>query len=303
MGIKDKITHNFVGAYLVSWLHIFECKILPKLVPDEKAVKKYHLKKFGKELDLDNPQTFAEKTNWYKLKDRKPIMKKCADKCDVREYVIGKGLGDTLNEIYGVYYKVSDINFDKLPEKYVLKAAHGSHMNVIVDGKKKISWKDKAMMRTWLRQDIYWSGREWVYKDIPRRIIAEKYIEDSHGELRDYKFFCYHGEPVYWEYDSDRFSGNPHRNFLDMNLNDLGVNDGVPNAKLEKDFISQDVFEEMKRMAKILAEDFQFVRVDFYEIYGKVMFGEMTFYDGGGSTYYEPDEWNIKLAEKWIINQ
>jgi len=304
MGIKKLIKSSFLGRYLISELHCAESWLLPKLISDEKAVRRYYKNCTGSDLNLQNPQTFSEKLNWYKLNGRDPLMATCADKYAVREYVASKGYADTLNELYGVYDTVSDIDLSKLPDQFVLKAAQGSHMNIIVKDKKDVCWwQAKMMMRSWLHQNIYWSGREWVYKDIPRKIIAEKYLEDDSGELRDYKFFCYHGEPVYLQYDVGRFSGKPHRNYYDMDFNLLAIEDGTPNYPLNEPPVAPELFKQMRKMAADLAVVFQQARVDLYVVNGKIYFGEMTFFDGGGSTVFSPDEWNYKFSEKWTVTK
>lgn len=299
---KEKIRKLFVGRYLISLLHCFESWLMPKIISDEKAVRRYYEKAKGKPLDLDNPKTLSEKLNWYKLNDRKPLMQQCADKVAVREYVTEKGYGDCLNEIYGVYDKVKDINIDALPEKFVLKAAHGSHMNIIVTDKAKENWaKHKLMMGTWLHQNIAWSGREWVYKDMPRRIIAEKYLEDETGELRDYKFFCFNGKPAFMQYDAGRYSGKHIRNYYDMDMQLIPVSDDCPSDVNTKPDFTDEVFKKMKKMVSDLAEPFQQARVDLYLIKSNVYFGEITFFDNGGLEWFNPPEYDEIFGEMWDI--
>ena len=303
--IKKIIKQSFWGNYLISCYHCVMCKVMPALISDEKAVKRYYKKRFGKELDLNNPETFAEKINWYKLNSNDPLMAQCADKVAVRDYVISKGFGDCLNEVYGVYDNVNDIDIDKLPNQFVIKAAHGSHMNYIVKDKNSFDFKHaKKMMKSWLHQDIYWSGREWVYKDIPKRIIVEKYIEDDAGELRDYKFFCYNGKPYFMEYDIGRF-GNKHiRNYYDIDKILLNISDAECDSDFDiKDFpLDDSSFERMKGIASELSKTFQQARVDFYNVNNKVFFGEITFFDGGGSTVFRPSEWNYLFSKDWYIS-
>lgn len=299
---KDKIRNNFWGNYLISISHCVRCKIEPALISDEKAVKKYYKKKAGKELDLNNPQTFSEKLNWYKLNDRNPLMAQCADKVAVREYVTEKGYADCLNEVYGVYDRVQDIDYDSLPNRFVIKAAHGSHMNYIVKDKSTFDWKHaKKMMKTWLHQDIYWSGREWVYKDLPKRIIIEKYLEDKHNDLPDYKFFCFHGKPSYLQIDVGRYKKH-YRSYYDMSKKQVYIKDNDSFPRIGNELPMDDnVFNEMLRMCEDLSSPFQEVRVDFYTVNNRIYFGELTFFDGGGSTLFLPDEWNYMFSEKWIV--
>jgi len=303
--IKKIIKQSFWGNYLISCYHCVMCKVMPALLSDEKAVKRYYKKRFGKELDLNNPETFSEKINWYKLNSNDPLMAQCADKVAVRDYVISKGFGDCLNEVYGVYDNVDDIDIDKLPNQFVIKAAHGSHMNYIVKDKNSFDFKHaKKMMKSWLHQDIYWSGREWVYKDIPKRIIIEKYIEDDAGELRDYKFFCYNGKPYFMEYDIGRFGDKHIRNFYDIDKSLLNISDTECDSDFDiKDFpLDDSAFEKMKIIASELSKPFQQARVDFYNVNNKVYFGEITFFDGGGSTVFRPSEWNYLFSKDWYIS-
>ena len=300
MSFKSFIKKSFLGNYLISLSHCVRCKIEPALISDEKAVKKYYKKTFGKELDLDNPTTFTEKTNWYKLNNRNPLMAKCADKVAVRDYIKEKGYGDCLNEIIGVYDRVNEIDFDSLPDQFVIKASHGSHMSYIVKDKSSFDWKNaKKMMKTWLHQNIYWSGREWVYKDIPKRIIIEKYLEDENGELRDYKFYCFNGKPDFIQYDIGRYSHH-YRNFYDLEFNALPFKNGCE-QNFEIDIEKPNSLQKMITIAKVLAEPFQFARVDFYSVYNRIVFGEITFFHEGGSTPFEPNEYEEIIGNKWRL--
>ena len=300
---KDKIRNTFWGEYLISISHCIRCKVEPALISDEKAVKKYYKKKSGKELDLNKPQTFSEKLNWYKLNDRNPLMAQCADKVAVREYVTEKGYADCLNEVYGVYDRVQDIDYDSLPNQFVIKAAHGSHMNYIVKDKSTFDWKHaKKMMKTWLHQDIYWSGREWVYRNIPKRIIIEKYLEDETGELRDYKFFCFNGKPQFMQLEVGRYTAFNTRNFYDVEWNLLPFGKEIPH---NPDIVVEKphMFDEMIDLATILCKPFQFVRVDLYQANNKMYFGELTFFPAGGASDFVPSEYDNIVGNMWKLSQ
>ena len=292
---------SFWGTYLINSYHCIRCRIDPIVVSDEKAVRKYFKRKTGRELDYSNLISFADKLNWYKLNHKNPLMIQCADKYAVRDYVTGCGYPEILNELYGVYSKVEDIDLNSLPGKFVLKAAHGSHMNIIYPDTQYSWWQCKLLMKSWLKQDIYWSGREWVYKDMPKRIIAERYLEDETGELRDYKLFCYHGKPVYMQFDSGRFNGTHYRNFYDMDLNLLDISDNstIVNPSLVP--IDSESFNKMKTIAAKLAEPFEFVRTDFYYVSGQIIFGELTFFDGGGYSGFSKPEYDVMFGEPWHI--
>lgn len=276
---------------------------MPKLFSDEIAVRRYYRKRTGKELNLENPITFSEKLNWYKLNAHLPLMQQCADKVAVRDYVSSLGLAEHLNEHYGIFGSVDEINLDRLPERFVLKASHGSHMNLIVKDKSKVNWfREKLMMGSWLRQNIYWGGREWVYKDMPRQLVAERYLEDDFGELRDFKFFCFNGEPNLMQYDAGRFSGRHYRNFYDMDAKLLPMGDIYCESNPAMVFpMDSSHFTSMQEMARRLSEPFQFVRVDFYLVKGKIYFGEMTFFHMGGISGFLPEENEKKYGDLWIL--
>ena len=303
-GLKKLLKSNFWGNYLISLSHCVRCKIEPALISDEKAVKRYYKKKMGRDLDLQNPKTFNEKINWSKIYNKNPLMQQCADKVAVRDYILKKGYGDCLNEVYGVYDRVKDIDFSSLPNQFVIKAAHGSNMNYIVKNKKDFDWKHaKKMMNTWLHQDIYWSGREWVYKEMPKRIIIEKYLEDdSTGELRDYKFYCFNGFVKALLLATNRQSKTAELcfDYFDDKFNHLALtNHWHPNAKELPKKPSQ--FEEMISIAQDLSKGMPHVRIDLYEVNGKIYFGECTFFDAGGALIIHPEQWDKEWGDLFIL--
>lgn len=301
MGFKSALKSSFIGEYLISEYHVFLSKIKPALISDEKAVKKYYKSRSGKELDLNNPQTFSQKQQWYKLNAKNPLMQKVADKYAVREYIEECGYKNLLNDLLGVYANPKDIDFDELPERFVIKAAHGSGFNIIVRDKSKLNIKQtKKMLSSWLRQNIYWSGREWVYKDMPRRIIIEKYLEDSSGGLMDYKFFCFNGKPCFMQLEVGRYTEHNTRNFYDMDWNLLPFGKEMPHNP-NINIPVPERFEEMKQIAKDLCSPFQFVRVDLYEAEGKVYFGELTFFPAGGAPDFVPSEYDKIVGDMWEL--
>ena len=301
MSIKDKIRDNFWGAYCISLLHCAESSILPRIIDDKNAILRDYRKRSDKDLDLDNPTTFSEKNNWYKLNNHNPLMERCADKVEVRSYVEAKGFGDTLIELIGVYDRVQDIDYDKLPDRFVMKASHGSHMNYIVDNKPQFNYKQaNRMMKTWLHQDIYWSRREWVYKNLKKRIIVEKYLEDKTGGLSDYKFFCFNGKPAFLQYNCNRFSKDIVQNFYDLEWNLLPFGKSIPHNP-NVDIQKPKVFDKMIEIATALCEPFQFVRVDLYEVNDRIYFGEMTFFPAGGTPDFIPEEYDEIVGKMWEI--
>lgn len=299
--IRKMIRSNLWGLYLINQYHAIYSKINEKLFSDIEVINKWYKKHAGCLPNLENPKKFSEKQQWYKLNDRKPLQEKCADKYEVREYIKSCGYGSLLNEIYGIYEKVEDIDIDKLPKQVVLKATHGSGFNLIVKDKDNVNWKMwKRIMKSWLNQDIYWSGREWVYKNLKRRIVVEKYLEDETGELRDYKFFCFNGEPRFMQLEVGRFGKNKTRNFYDMEWKLMPFGKELPHnpdLHVEKPY----AFEEMKRIAKELSKPFTFVRVDLYQVGGKVYFGELTFFPAGGAPDFVPKEYDEVVGNMWNI--
>ena len=302
MGLRNILYGNFWGQYLISEYHVFMSWIMPRLISDEKAVRKYYKKKSGgAKLDLDNPKKFSEKQQWYKLHARLALMQKCADKLAVREYIEENGYGESLNSLLGVYQNAKEIDYDNLPTRFVLKAAHGSGMNYIVKNKASFNRKEASlMMNSWMHQNIAWSGREWVYLKMPRHIIAEKYLEDETGELQDYKFFCFNGEPKFLQVTGGRYSDHKFQNFYDLEWNllpfgkDLPSNPDVIVPRPEK-------LSYMIQMAKDLCQPFQYVRVDLYQANSKVYFGEMTFFPAGGAPDFRPPEYDKIVGDMWKL--
>jgi hypothetical protein len=273
------------------------------LIPDKTMIKMQYFIKTGRRLNLKNPQRYTEKLQWYKLYYRDPLMQQCADKYDVREYVRSKGLGYILNECYGVYERVEDIDFDSLPDQFVLKDTLGGGGNSIIICKDKATFdfeNAKKQMQKWLSIDSNKKneGREWVYQGRKHRIIIEKYIESnlSEGGLVDYKFFCFNGEPKYLYVIADRILGQiAGIGIFNVNFELLSVirTDERP---LERNIEKPKNFDEMIDIVKIISKDFPHVRVDLYNQDGNIIFGENTFFDGSGYHKYEPDEFDYELG-------
>jgi len=262
---------------------------------DSEAVKKLYFNTFGTCPDFKNPEGYNEKLQWLKLYYRNPLMVQCADKYGVREHIKKMGYGHILNDLYGAYDSVEAVNIGKLPDRFVLKATHGSSWNIICRDKENINWFVwKLIMKSWLRQNIYVDGREWVYKDIKPRIICEKYLEDMDGNLTDYKFFCFSGEPAFIQVDIDRF-GKHKRNMYDKEWNLLPFTYNYLNSDKEIDRPCN--LGEMLTAAKILSAGFPHVRVDFYNINGQLFFGEFTFFPESGTGIFTPPEYDVKIGE------
>lgn len=270
-----------------------------RYVPDRTALKILYRNAFNKKLDLKNPQTFNEKLQWLKLYDRRPEYTTLVDKYAVKQWVTER-IGEAyLIPTLGVWDSFDEIDFDALPEQFVLKCTHSSGDIVICRDKASFD-KEAARekLTEFLQKDFYIIGREWPYKDVPRRIIAEQYMEDAETqELRDYKIFTFDGAAKALFIASDRLTLETKLDFFDADFRHLNIVKGHPNSTtLPK---KPEHFEEMKRLAEKLGQGIPQVRVDFYEINGKVYFGEMTFFSGSGFTAFEPEEWDKTFGD-WI---
>lgn len=294
---KKRLKRNTLLLLFANIYHFYKGKRDVSKYTDEQAILRYYKDKSGQLPDLKDPRKFSEKLQWFKLFDLDPLKAQCADKYLVRDYVTKCGYEHTLNELYEVFEKVQDINISKLPDRFVLKATHASGWNIIVKDKKDINWTIwKLIMKSWLKQNIYWMGREWVYKDLKPRIVAEKYLEDETGELRDYKFYCFNGEPQFMQLEVGRYSSKQTRNFYDMNWGIMPFGKEIPhNPNLMVE--CPRAFNEMKKIASDLSKPFSFVRVDLYEVTGKVYFGELTFFPAGGAPDFVPSEYDCIVGE------
>lgn len=271
-------------------------------LPDKSFLQLKYLVAFGKRLNLKNPETFNEKQNWLKLYDRKDLYTIMVDKVAVKEYV-SKIIGeDKIIPTIGVWNNPDEIDFNSLPNRFVIKCNHNSGLGMcICKDKSKLDLdKLKKELKKGLNQNYYCNNREWPYKNVPRKILAEEYMEDTTFHyLRDYKFFCFDGEvkALFIATDRDKGEHNVKFDFFDSEFNHLPFTNGHPNADVlpEKPFC----FEEMKRIASILSKGIPSVRVDLYEINGKVYFGELTFTHWGGFIPFVPEEWDYKFGS-WI---
>ena len=300
MNIKNKCiilwkaVCNFDDRFLLlSSLGLF------KDMNDEEYLKKLFKCHMKRELNLDNPQTFNEKLQWLKLYDRKPEYTTMVDKYAVKKYV-----ADIIGEEYiiptlGVWNHFDEIDFDKLPNQFVLKCTHDSGGIVICKDKNKLALKSaKKKIEKCLKRNYYWSSREWPYKDVKPRIIAEKFLSDEgKEELADYKVLCFNGEPKLIEVHKGRFYGNHTAdnydefwNKTDIEQYDLPKSDEIlPKPKF---------LEEMLHLSRLLSKDLIHVRVDWYFTNNRLYFGELTFFDGSGYNLFCGDA--DGLLGSWI---
>lgn len=268
---------------------------------DEKYLKRKYKAYIGKELDLENPQTFNEKLQWLKLYDRKPIYTTMVDKYAVKQYVAEQIGEEYIIPTLGVWDRFDDIDFDALPDQFVLKCTHDSGGLVICRDKSKLDKvAAKAKIEKFLKREYFWRQREWPYKNVKPRIIAEQYMEDSKtAELRDYKFFCFNGavKALFVATERQKAGEEVKFDFFDPDFNRLPFRQGHPNAKTTPEKPVR--LEEMKRLAEALSKGIPHVRVDFYEVDGRVYFGELTFSHFAGLVAFEPEEWDYTFGS-WI---
>lgn len=274
---------------------------LPWLIMDDRKYVEFLWKqRMDYPLNLDNPITFNEKLQWIKLYDHNPLYTKMVDKYEAKEYVASKIGEQYIIKTIGVWDRFEDIDFSTLPNQFVLKCTHDSGGLVICKDKSKIDFSaTKKKLKKALRQNYYLHSREWPYKNVRRRIIAEEYIEDSKTqELRDYKFFCFNGSVKAMFIATDRQNRDePYFDFFDMDFNHIDMRHGHPNAPIipEKPLH----FDLMKELASKLSHGFKEVRVDFYEANGKVYFGELTLFHHSGNLPFDPPKWD-KIWGEWI---
>ena len=269
-----------------------------RVLPEKPALYLIYFRGYQKILNLKNPQYFGEKIQWLKLYGHLDELSDYVDKYAVREFV-AKTVGDKyLNQLYGVYNNPDEIDYEKLPKRFVLKCTNGSGAVLICKDKDNLNKAEAAeTMNRWLKDDFYKMKKEPQYKNVKNRIIAEEYLEDESGALRDYKFYCYDGEPLYYGVFTDRYTDETV-DMYDMAGNKLEgiINGGVKNS----DYVlpQGDNFTEMDEAVREVAMQLQFVRVDLYMANNNIYFGELTFTDGAGSDPFTPRSFDLEMAKR-----
>lgn len=290
-GVKKLFGKNIISAFYRSL----------GFLSDEKYIRIIYRLRMGKKLNLEHPRTFTEKLQWLKLNDHNPLYPTIADKLAMRGYVEKKvGPGYTV-PVLGVWKKFSDIDFEKLPERFVLKTTHDSGSFVICNDKAAFDKaKAKKILTRSLKRNYYKTTREWQYKDIEPKIIAEEYLDDGKRNLTDYKFFCFNGKPVFM-YCEEEASEHLTQAIADMQYNPMPFT--MEDEKAECLPPKPEQFGSMESIAQKLSEGFSFVRVDMYCIGDKVYVGELTLYHYGGYSPFHPAEWDLKLGEMLDISR
>jgi hypothetical protein len=270
-------------------------RFLISKAPDELFSKIQFLVHQGRLPNLISPKSFNEKIQWLKLNYRDPLIQKCANKLLARDYVLKNYGPEILVPLVGVYESVGGISFEDLPQRFVCKASHGSGWNIVATDKDKLNWSvESQKLKRWMATDFFKIGREWAYKDSPRKILIEHFLDGPDGQSPyDYKIFCFNGNPRFVQVDTDRFSGH-RRSFYDLNWQQLpfGLEYPIESRALPRPM----GLDKMIEISKKLSKQFPFVRCDLYDCRGKVYFGELTFYPGKGTERFNPRKADMDIG-------
>ena len=278
-------------------IYYFEHSILVNILSDKSFIRWKFRKEVGYTLNLKNPLSFNEKIQWLKFHEIHPEYSSLVDKELVKEFVKSKIVAAHVIKTINVWKTISDVNWDDLPNQFVLKSTADSGGVIVCKDKKHLNKEDAIKkLSKGLSQNYYKFYKEYPYKYLVPKIIAEEYIENKDGELVDYKFYCFNGEPKYILCASGRQKGDKRFDYFDLEWNHLPVHDkGCPGAyKIPQ---KPKNYERMIEIAQSLSEGLIHVRVDLYNVDGHIYFGEMTFFDGSGMSVYEPQEWD------WIFGK
>lgn len=281
------------------------CKVWNKscrfIKPDKLYLSGNYFFVFGRRLNWKNPRTFNEKINWLKLWSKDKDFGRYVDKYEVRKFVADTIGEEYLIPLYGVWDSFDEIPFDTLPHDYILKVTHDSGGVMPVHG--ALPANARKFFEKRMRRNYFMKSREYPYKDLKPRIIAEKFMVDESGsELKDYKFYCYNGEPKIFFISSERGrikDKKAYLDYFDLNLVRLPFSTNQFASKYLPGEVHPPIpgFEKMKELAAKLSKGFPFIRIDFYDIGGKIYFGEMTFFQGSGMELMRPREWDLKMGD------
>ena len=272
---------------------------ITKCIPDRLYIQLLFFRHLHKRINLEQPKAFNEKLQWLKLYDRNPEYTKMVDKYAVKQYVSEKIGSEFIIPTLGVWDNPEDINFSDLPDRFVLKWNHDSG-SIVICTDKSILDRREAVSRLKSRQKFsgFWYAREWPYKDVVPKVIAEKYIEDSSGYLNDYKLMCFNGKVRCSFVCTDRFSGDGLKvTFYDRSWNQMPFSRHYPVSDMPVPRPKN--YDALVHLAEKLSEGIPFVRVDFYDVNDRVYFGEMTFYPGSGLEEFDPEKWDYVLGS-WL---
>ena len=273
---------------------------LSRIFPDSLQISLSYRLRIGKKLNLEEPRSFNEKLQWLKLNDRNPFYTNLVDKYSVRQYI-----KDTIGEKYlvpliSVYDRVEDIDYSFLPERFVLKPTHTSGNVIVCRNKADLDIKNtNIVLNKWMKREYFWYHREWPYKNIIPRIICEEFLVDESGyELKDYKFYCFNGDPKLIQVMSNRNSGNYSINHFDKDWNVIEIKRKSHNPS-PNNIKRPEMLADMLQICELLSKDIPFVRVDLYFANNSIYFGELTFYPVSGYVDYVNEEDDYLLGS-WV---
>lgn len=270
------------------------------IMPDKLYLQWLFFRKFHRFINWKDPKTFNEKLQWLKIYNRNPEYTKMVDKYAVKN-MVSERIGEAyVIPTYGVWKNFDEINFNNLPNRFVLKCTHDSGGLIICKNKDELNYSEvKERLNNSLKKDYFLYGREWPYKNVPRRIIAEQFVSDGkNAVLPVYKFMCFNGEPKIIQTIQNDKQPNESIDYFDVEWNLLEIKQGFPNS--EKPYTKPKKLEEMLNIARVFAKNHPFLRVDMYEVDDVIKFSEFTFYSDGGLMPFEPFGWDEKLGE-WIV--
>ena len=273
--------------------------LLRKLTNDETYIRIRFFIKYKRFLNLKNPDTFFAKINWLKLNQKDSLFTRVVDKYEVRKHIKEKIGSEFLIDLIGVYDSVEAVDFEKLPNAFVLKPTHGSDWVLLCKDKADLDIAvAKKTMQTWLESNYYKMWGEYIYKDVPPRIVCEKMLTNPNGAtIVDYKIYCFNGEPKFIHTDKDKYK-NHTLDFYDLEWNRLPFGLLFPRSK--EGLPKPKTLTKMLELATILSKEFKFVRVDLYEVDNKVYFGELTFYPCNGFGNFYPPSVDYEMGQ--LIN-
>ncbi len=290
--------HKHWKNLIKPFTYFIRCKIGRKL-SDERYIQLDYRFAMGRKLNLENPMRYTEKIQWLKLNDRKPIYRDLADKYKMREYISQKLGNEYLFPLLGIYDSYDEIDFDKLPNEFVLKPNHTSGDYFLCEDKTTINHKKlKRMIDRWMKRDFYLEHREWQYKDMEVRILCEKFMKDEkYGHPMNYKFFCFNGEPEVLLLATNLGEARTN-NFFDIEFNPIKV---YGRRTYTDELTKPAVYDKLVDMVRELAKPFLHIRVDAYVIDEKIYFGELTFHHYSGIKKWNPDEYDLELGKKLTL--
>lgn len=301
--LKNLVKKNEnIEFFLKIWYFKFH-SFFESLVPTETFLKIQYRARTGSRLKLDNPITFNEKVQWLKVYYKNPVLKKCVDKWEVRDFVERKGLKNILIPAWGPYSTVSEIDQSDLPGSFIMKLTNGSGFNIICPDKSSFNWvKARNKFNSWVRVNFFAARREWAYKDVPNRIMCETLLSSDDGGLpSDIRIFCFSGEPKFIAVDLDSVvdgikTSNYYRHLYDLDWNPIEATIGYP-KKTGYEMVRPQNLAEIIRVARILSEGFPLVRVDLYSVSEKLYFGELTFYHASGYQKFSPEKFGTYVGQ------